>query len=635
MEETQVIIVGAGPAGLTLGLCLAQCKIASVVLEREQDVTTDPRGVYLTGDAVRILCDQGLGPEMPDIGHGKPLVKFRKMLLVSNLAKAKASIVVQNVNFHKSTFSSKPYFTLDTSLDSMNQALPNGILQSQPKLEHALRRQVQCSQWCTLRIGCEVVSQLSDEPPTVEYTDETGNLCQMRGQFLIGADGKLGIVRKHFLEPTADIRQEEGTYKYAGTWVAANLKITLPTPRTHPQFPLWEAGYTPEDVYNLFWPKGWHFCSPPGKATATGRFGPYDERLWRHEFRQEDWDDSMNATELLWEHITPMITRERDRHGRKFPRCVQFPRDCIRIIRCRPFRFVHKVVNKWFDKRTILIGDAAHVFPPFAGQGIGSGVRDAHQLAWRLAVLLKDARVSKALSNRILEEWSLERRKSVDDAALFSMLNGRLSNDEQPIWLLVVLRLVMLMASIPFLRALSDPVALKEREGLTTVKGGCFLDQHNGGARLAQIFVRSFKQGPILTDCLFQPKESMMTLLIISTVDHDRFHEDAQAAIEAANISHTILSKDSIVFFSPHPIDKPDAGSIDKTKVQIEIFWPAPCSQLEESRLPGYDQRSFINRLGRSTTFAIIRPDFYVFACARYLSEFVENLASLKAHLEA
>lgn len=125
-----------------------------------------------------------------------------------------------------------------------------------------------------------------------------------------------------------------------------------------------------------------------------------------------------------------------------------------------------------------------------------------------------------------------------------------------------------------------------------------------------------------------------MTLLIISTIGHARFHEEAQVAIEAAKISKTVLSKDSIVFFSPHPIDKPGAGLIDKTKGQMEIFWPAPCSQLDESHLPGYDQRSFIDRLGRSTTFAIVRPDFYVFACARDLGELVKNLALLKTRLE-
>ncbi|OBT40780.1 hypothetical protein VE00_08949 [Pseudogymnoascus sp. WSF 3629] len=131
------------------------------------------------------------------------------------------------------------------------------------------------------------------------------------------------------------------------------------------------------------------------------------------------------------------------------------------------------------------------------------------------------------------------------------MLNGRLCNHEQTIWLLVVLRLVTLMTFIPFLRTLSDPIALKEHEGLTTVKGGCFLEQYNGGARLAQIFVQSSSRVRFLPDCLFRPKESMMTLLIISTVGHARFHEDAQAAIEAAKISHTVLSKDSIDFFQP------------------------------------------------------------------------------------
>ncbi|KAH8649733.1 hypothetical protein BGZ60DRAFT_551155 [Tricladium varicosporioides] len=611
MEETQVIIVGAGPAGLTLGLCLAQCQVASVVLEKEQAVTTDPRGVYLTGDSVRIFYSQGLGPEISDIGH-----------------------VVQNVNFHKSTFANKPYFTFDTSLDSMNQALPNGILQNQPKLEHALRRQIECSKWCSLRTGCEVVSQLSDEPPTVEYVDKTGSVRQIRGQFLIGADGKVGIVRKYFLEPIAGIRQEEGVYKYTGTWVAANLKITPPTPHTHPQFPLWEAGYTPEEVHDLFWPKGWHFCSPPGKATATGPFGPYSERLWRHEFRQENWNDSMNAVELLWEHITPMITREWDNHGRKLPESVQFPRDCIEIIRCRPFKFVHKVVNKWFEKRTILIGDAAHVFPPFAGQGIGSGVRDAHQLAWRLAVLLKGPRPSQILSNKVLGPWALERRKSVDDAAFFSMLNGQLCNHEQPVWLVVVLRLVMLMTVVPLLRNLSNPITRKESKGLTKVKGGCFLEQYNGGARLAQIFVQSFRQGPLLTDSLFRPEGSMLTLLIIGTIDHARSREDAQAAIEASKINHAVLSRDSIVFFSPHPIDRPRMDSFDEMNSQMEIFWPTSCPQVEERLLPGYNQQSFIDRLGRSTTFAIVRPDFYVFACTRNLDELGKSLALLKTHLE-
>jgi 2-polyprenyl-6-methoxyphenol hydroxylase-like FAD-dependent oxidoreductase len=119
----------------------------------------------------------------------------------------------------------------------------------------------------------------------------------------------------------------------------------------------------------------------------------------------------------MWEHLTPLITRESDSLGRLFPSgAVTFPRDCIDIRRCRPFTLCQKVVNKWFHNRTILIGDAAHVFPPFGGQGIACGIRDADALAWRLAVLYQMPSVSKSFGDKILQTWSLERREGVDDS---------------------------------------------------------------------------------------------------------------------------------------------------------------------------------------------------------------------------
>jgi 2-polyprenyl-6-methoxyphenol hydroxylase-like FAD-dependent oxidoreductase len=73
----------------------------------------------------------------------------------------------------------------------------------------------------------------------------------------------------------------------------------------------------------------------------------------------------MDTEELLLEDLTPMITRQEDTSGKLLGEDVTFPRNCIEVLRCRPFAFTQKVVNQWFDRRTILIGDAAHVFPPF------------------------------------------------------------------------------------------------------------------------------------------------------------------------------------------------------------------------------------------------------------------------------
>lgn len=114
---------------------------------------------------------------------------------------------------------------------------------------------------------------------------------------------------------------------------------------------------------------------------ACGRFGPHSDRLWRHEFAVPEWNDSMDASAIFWENLIPLITRKiRPLHG-GCPVEVTFPHDCIEVLRCRPFRFSHRVVNKWFAERTILIGDAAHVFPPFGGQGVACGVQDAVGLA--------------------------------------------------------------------------------------------------------------------------------------------------------------------------------------------------------------------------------------------------------------
>lgn len=44
--------------------------VQTVIIEKDTEVTKDPRGVYLTGDAVRILYDLGLGHQMANIGQG-------------------------------------------------------------------------------------------------------------------------------------------------------------------------------------------------------------------------------------------------------------------------------------------------------------------------------------------------------------------------------------------------------------------------------------------------------------------------------------------------------------------------------------------------------------------------------------
>ncbi|KAI1311631.1 hypothetical protein F5Y03DRAFT_284816 [Xylaria venustula] len=608
MDTTDVIIVGAGPAGLALAISLSKLKVKSIILEKELEIVEDPRGIALTHDAVRICWDLGLGDEMDKISQESP-----------------------NFNFHTTSFVNPPFFALESYPDRLAQALPGTVFHIQPRLELALREKLKNSQYCQLRCGCSVTGRKQDGTTIIaEYTDTKGQTKSIQGSWLIGADGKRGIVRKHFLEPSAGIRQIDGVYKYDGIWVAANLEISLPTPTTHSDFPLWKLGYTPENVYDLFWPTGFHFGSPPGKPLAAGRFGPNEARLWRHEFAQNDWNDKMDSEELLWEHLIPMITRKCGEDARPFPSGeVTYPRDCIQIRRCRPFHFTHKVVNKWFDDRTILIGDAAHVFPPFGGQGIASGLRDAQQLAWRLMLLRRFPEANRPTCDEILQAWAQERAYSVDVAASFTKFNGQLCNygDSWKFWLLR--NIDWALRQIPFFSKLPDPFSKIEASGFTTVNGGFFSSRHGGGGRLPQVYLSSRRTGPELSDLILQPRNTAMTLLVLAGDDHLNATSEAIRALNEAQIDEAVLSHDSIRVIRSEPY----TGTADNQ----EVYHPTPIEELSKAGVrirPLYAPSNLFSRFSPSTKFVVLRADFFIFGLAKNGVELVECITNLKHRLQ-
>ncbi|KAI1856446.1 hypothetical protein JX265_011693 [Neoarthrinium moseri] len=525
------------------------------------------------------------------------------------------------MNFHTSHMENEPFYSVPTDGDAVQQALPNTLIQIQPGLERAFRAKLQESPYCDLRCGCEVIAREATGSGIVATYRTQDNVCKgITGQWLVGADGKRGVVRKHFLEDAAGIRQVNGSYQYDGTWIAANLKITLPTPSSHPELPLWPLGYTPEDVFDLFWPKGWHFCSPPGKATAGGRFGPYKERLWRHEFEQGNWDDSMDAEKLLWEQLEIMFTRQRDGRYQPLPfGTVSFPKDCIEILRCHQFRFTHKVVNKWFHDRIILIGDAAHVFPPFGGQGIACGLRDAHQLAWRLFLLTRLPSVDRPLGDTLLATWERERTWGVKEAATITKMNGQLCNegDTYSFW---IFRLVKWISQqLPFIPSEPDLFLKWEQRGYRSVDG-FHLKQYGGGGKIAQVYVDSDGDGPMLSDQLIA-HTSIVTLLVISNIPQDLILQ-AKEVIQSFNFPKQIINDQCIrAFSSSRPPD---------VEIATETCFPTPIPDIGEDVREGYNESNFIERLLPNACFVLVRSDFYIFAQARTTEELVASLQKLK-----
>jgi 3-(3-hydroxy-phenyl)propionate hydroxylase len=90
--------------------------------------------------------------------------------------------------------------------------------------------------------------------------------------------------------------------------------------------------------------------------------------------------------------------------------------DGIEVLRSVVYTFHARTADRWRDGRVLLAGDAAHTMPPFAGQGLGAGVRDAAALAWRLAEV-----VQGVAGEDLLDDYERERRphaKRMTDVAL-------------------------------------------------------------------------------------------------------------------------------------------------------------------------------------------------------------------------
>lgn len=96
-----------------------------------------------------------------------------------------------------------------------------------------------------------------------------------------------------------------------------NLKLTLPTPETHPDFALWRLGYTSEQVYDLFFPREFRFLCNPSRPAVCGRFGLPEDRLWRFEYVVGSSEDGaeLASPENVKRIVFPYLTHSGSRYG--------------------------------------------------------------------------------------------------------------------------------------------------------------------------------------------------------------------------------------------------------------------------------------------------------------------------------
>jgi len=96
------------------------------------------------------------------------------------------------------------------------------------------------------------------------------------------------------------------------------------------------------------------------------------------------------------------------------------------IERAVVYTFHSRTAQRWRDGRVLLAGDAAHLMPPFAGQGFSSGARDAANLAWKLDAVLHGA------PEHLIDSYEAERRPHVSAMQRLAVRLGRVVQTSRP-----------------------------------------------------------------------------------------------------------------------------------------------------------------------------------------------------------
>jgi len=269
-----------------------------------------------------------------------------------------------------------------------------------------------------------------------------------------------------------------------------------------------------------------------------------------------------------------------------------------------------------------LIGDAAHVFPPFGGQGIASGIRDAQALSWRLSILSRIT-MSAAAQKRLLTGWANERRQVCDYATRLTKLNGIITNQRSTITAFLFRNLMRLLWSVPILVRMLTRKAIGDDFQYQDSPGVFGLLNRGGGRKLPQIWVRSGEEEPVLSDAVLIHDMSRLSLVVI--LRNEEADEKALAKlVEQTAVPEGIFSAESIVFLQ---IDTKVTCSDKGCGLQMHY---RPCSRqelLEEGIKPitGYDDKTLSRQIGKSAKYVILRPDFYIHSVASNEKEFLEN----------
>jgi 2-polyprenyl-6-methoxyphenol hydroxylase-like FAD-dependent oxidoreductase len=364
--DTQVLIVGGGPTGLTLAVDLGLRGIRCILIEQKEAPQFLPKMERVNARSMEIYRRMGLAEKIRDAGLPRdvPMDVFIVLSLTHapllhlpypSVAEAQRQVAAS----HDGSLPLEPYqlisqYTLEPLLKSVAEGLPS----------------------VTARYGCELISFTQDDRAvTATVKDVGGAVSEVSAQYLAGCDGGASIARKQLGIGLTD----EGK---------------LPNMLAYRQ-----ALYYCEDLFaRIPIGKGRHYHVADNRATQL-----IVQDSTRHFSLHSIVEDDAEMARTF-ERVVAMPVKYQELYVGQWKQ--------------------HLLLAERYDAgRVFLAGDAVHLVIPTGGLGMNSGVGDAIDLSWKLAAVLQGWGGPKLLAS-----YETERRKvgeHVVAASRFATLGRR------------------------------------------------------------------------------------------------------------------------------------------------------------------------------------------------------------------
>jgi 3-(3-hydroxy-phenyl)propionate hydroxylase len=262
-------------------------------------------------------------------------------------------------------------------------AWPPTITFVQPEIERLLRDGARRSGSIDVYLGHRGVALTQDDRGVaLTVRDVTqGKERVLLARILVGCDGANSFVRKRLDIPLEDLGFDEW-------WMVVDVRILKPV-----DLP----------------PRCIQYCWPSRPATFVP--GPGNLRRWEIKLLPGERPEKFGRHENVVRQIARFVD----------PSCVEIWRSAV-------YRFHALLAQRWRRGRVFLMGDACHQTPPFLGQGMCAGIRDAANLAWKLAMVLREG-APDALLDSYEQERKPHVRSLVATAKEFGQIIGELDPD--------------------------------------------------------------------------------------------------------------------------------------------------------------------------------------------------------------